>query len=443
MDRRGLLSAGAAIMLALFTLPIVWHLRPTSAAGRDGGACAYGAAYGIVYDLATGQEVKVTPDTLGPAMARVRGCAEHGLPDAERERYMQQSQQLQPASAVPRPAERDVILIELAAAISADRTVDGQSRIARRLLSQIGEDDVNAIIERGGARDVLAANGWLTPKQNEHAPYVSQYLDNCRKAGVPVPNAIASGGHWSAPFDLAADAGKYFFGKDINKKLTLWKYDAGGEGTCVTLLREAHPDTHGNQPVPLIGTICMDADRENACFFDNIVYGKDGNKYRIDEAMMLGINFDQLAHPADYYDDCSFCHLGDNPLIVHPRMRLGEILNLHARSTKKDQFVFVRFGHPLVDWINPPPVDSTGQGGACMTCHDLPKTRDDYCSMVLWNAANDTMPPDWPHGKDDELWPGPDGCFPESVRRLEKYFESMRRLKSACFGGVEKPCSKN
>lgn len=441
MNRRGLFSAGAALVLVLIALPLAWHLRPTSAAGKDGDHCPFGAAYGIVYDLATGEEVKVTQDTLGPRMATVRDCAESRLTDVERSRYQRQSQQL-PGSAPQRDMERDFILVELGAAISADLTVDEQSRIARRLLAQIGDVDVNAIVDRSGALDVLVAHGWVRVKPGQYAQYVAQYLDNCRSAHVPVPNAIASGGYWSTPFDLAADAGKYFFGKDIKKKLTLWKYDAGGGGTCVTLLRESDADTHGNQPLPLIGTICMDADREDACFFDNIVYGKDGNTYRIDESTMLSTDFDQLAHPADYPDVCSLCHLGDNPLIVHPGMRLGEILNPNNDKTKKEQFKFVEFGHPLRSWINPPPVDSTGEGGACMKCHDVARTRTTYCSTVLANAANDTMPPGWPHGENDELWPDQNGCFADSVGSLEKYFASMRRLKSICDGVAEKTCSK-
>lgn len=441
MDTRGRFTAGAVLVLAFVTLQVVWYLRPVPAAGKEGETCAYGAAYGMVYDLVTGDEVKVTPDTVGPTMTQVRNCAEDRLADAERSRYAQQSQLLPIASAGAHAMERDIVLVELAAAISVDVTVDEQSRITRRLLAQIGGSNVNEIVEHSGARDLLAANGWVRQTPGKYAQYVKQYLDNCRTAQVPVPDAISSGGHWSSPFDLAADAGKYFFGKDIKKKLTLWKYDAGSQGMCVTLLREAYPDEHGNQPVPLIGTICTDAGRKYACFFDNIVYGKDGSTRRIDEATMLSTNFDQLAHPADYDDDCNLCHLGDNPLIVHPGMRLGEILNPHADKTNSDQFAFVEFGAPLLSWINPAPADSTGEGGACMRCHDIPRTRTSYCSTVLGNAANDTMPPSWPHGENDEFWPDKDGCFSDSVSGLKKYFASMRRLKSICDGVPEKSCS--
>ena len=119
----------------------------------------------------------------------------------------------------------------------------------------------------------------------------------------------------------------------------------------------------------------------------------------------------------------------------------AKILNPNARPTKNEQFAFVKFGHPLVSWINPPPVNSTGEGGACMKCHDIPRTRATYCSTVLGNAANDTMPLGWSHGENDELWPDKDGCFPGSVSGLKEYFASMRRLKSMCNGVAEKPCS--
>lgn len=432
---RGRIAMGGLFAALVLMLVSIRLSSPTSAADDGQGACRYVAAYGAVYEMPSGELVNVTPATVGPIMRSVLTCAEQNLSPADIARYRQQSDSLPLAPMASDGPEPPFVRIELASAISGDMTVDEQRHVARRLIAEIGLGDVNEIVRQQGALDVLLANQWQkVDPSNNHRSAMATYIANCEAAQVPVPKAMDADPHWSKQVvDLSGEVDKYFIATE-KTDVRIWTYNADNGGKCVTLLRHDPAKKEAGPTDPLIGTICVNPDRSRACFFENEVYADNGSPVRLDESEMRATDFDRLIHPLDFFDRCNQCHLGDNPFIVHPNMMLGNVVR---DPPPKQPFQFVAFGGAAIDnWHNPNPIDVSGDGGACMKCHNIAKTSlRPYCSIVM-KAANSTMPPKYKHGPSDNFWPDDNGCFSESVKELKDYFMSVRRLASVC-GGVD------
>ena len=439
----------AGFLGLLLLLPFVAQHFLVAKAAEPEPRCNYVAAYGAVSELSTGSEVKPTLDTIEPIIGHLLACAEQNLSAAESSAYQQQRKPAPNAGEDAMQRIKGMLdRIDLAAGLSANEVVGEQSRIARRLLAEIGKGDGSAAVPQRAAASLLATSA-VTPAtaRANHKDQVATYQQNCRDNGVPVPGALATDANWSAPINLDADKGKYFFARE-KTILKMWTYRAQDKGFCISLLRQAPNET--DLP-PFIGTICTDKDLKHACFFDNETYKDDGSAELVTEAAMTTTDYSKLVHPLDAVDKCNMCHIGGNAFIVHPAMVLGRTIKAMyppATGSIPPNFEFVPFGGTLRPWKNPPSLSVAGTGdgedGACARCHTIPnaiKNRD-FCG-ILQNAAGRTMPPTWdPRGEHPvHLWPDDNGCFDDSLKDLKPYFESVRRLRAMCLDEPVKACS--
>ena len=148
-----------------------------------------------------------------------------------------------------------------------------------------------------------------------------------------------------------------------------------------------------------LGVICLGESSENACFWDGA--GIETNaQFRIQDVLNGGREM-----PANGGGgDCTDCHAGQNPFIVHPE---SSALNLAGFNTNSDWYTPIDV-HP--SWKRNPPATATllnnvdtsyngawgakKDGESCIQCHQLPEVSelDLYCESVLKQAARNTMP---------------------------------------------------
>lgn len=385
--------------------------------------CRYGHAYGHVFDLETGEEVYVTLESLADRLLEVSTCLQSER-SAEADFLSYDSDALADLPLLTRffvsfyymPDEDGVLEnIDLAWAL-VDRA--GLSR------AQIESD--------------VAGAGYRVASQNDMHPHlVDGYISNCLSANVPVPGPIG-GGDWSGKIDISKDTTLIFTTAD---EMSIWLHgiDENGvstsDGFCVAFKRVLTSD------IP-IGTICMNEARTQACFFDNLKYAEGkARPERMTPEETLKSEFRDMAHVMDS-ENCSSCHVGNNPLLLNPETTLHKIFQ--TGKTKGADFDFVPFGDDG-DWCNPDMVVSTD---GCNRCHDIalsakPAKRN-YCS-VLRLAANRTMPPSRRSEHSHiSLWPDKNGSFEDEAKVFEDYFSSLRELGEMCgsYGGSSGTCSE-
>ncbi|GAA6179563.1 hypothetical protein NBRC116594_10010 [Shimia sp. NS0008-38b] len=385
--------------------------------------CKIGMAYGHVFNLETGEEIEVTPEDLPNKLREVASCLQFALPDDAKQLNFDSN-----------------TLVDLP---TLSQLIASFYDVTDEALAQEHIDLAWGLVKRSGlSRSRIEESGTgvgvsVEERDDLHPQLVDQYISNCRAAGVPVPGPIGAS-DWSEEIDISNDTTLIF---TTATEMSIWLHgiDTNGQSTsdgfCVAFKRVLTGD------IP-IGTICMDEERSKACFFDNLKY-VDGEKepIRMLPEETLTSEFHDMAHVNDS-ENCSTCHIGDNPLLLHPGTTLHNIFQ--SGKTKNDDFDFVEFG--LNDWCNPDPVASAD---GCSRCHDIslssrPVTRN-YCS-VLRLAANTTMPLSRRSEHSHiSLWPDEDGNFEDAAKAFEDYFSSLRELAEMCrsAGGQHGTCNQN
>lgn len=380
--------------------------------------CQYGSAYGTVYDFETGQEIDVTADTLPAFLSDLNACIESAIGDEK----------------VALPFDSDAIsgLSPTARFFAAfpqqprSSLIKEQIELAWRLVDMAG-------IARSDIEAEAAVAGFRAVRLRSPTPHlVEAYIENCRNNGVPVPGPIG-GDDWSEQIIITDETVLVATNAQFMSILLHGIDDSGtstSEGFCVAFLRKLERETP-------IGTICMNEERSKACFFDNMKYeAGTGEPVRMDVEETLDSEFRNMALVSDSEDACVACHVGDNPLIIHPGTTLSRIFGF---GRKDDDFHFVPFGEG--DWCNPKPVESnTG----CNRCHDIAQSGKGsrYCAL-LRKAANETMPLSRTSAhKHIKLWPDEDGNFKPNAMVFEHYFPSLRELRQMCksSGGLTGTC---
>jgi uncharacterized repeat protein (TIGR01451 family) len=235
------------------------------------------------------------------------------------------------------------------------------------------------------------------------------YINQCSAAGVPIPPDWGTN-QWVSRGTLT-DA-QEFISTSLEAEVFTYKSEAP-EGACIALPRAA-----GNS-IRLLGIICLGKTSSNACFWDN---QQDANGDGIFESQFFPqkgevVPLSRFAGGADLATAnaggvCTDCHAGENPFVRHPGTALGppalNDLTLFADNWYK----------PLVasSWPqNPGPttiLDSIASEGKCTSCHTLgtgsgttrggrfPEVSTalpSYCSTILANAIQRTMPPGSPN----------------------------------------------
>jgi len=385
--------------------------------------CRYGFAYGHVFDLETGDEVHVTPDSLADRLLEVSACL-----DSERTADAN-SLSLESDSLADLP-----LLTRLLASfydMPDEEKILENINLAWALVDQAG-------LSRTQIERELADAGYRVALRNDLHPHlVDSYISNCRAAGVPVPGPIG-GSDWSDRIDISAETTLIFSTAD---EMSIWLHgidqtgESTSEGFCVAFQRVLTND------IP-IGTICMNEARTQACFFDNLEYVEGEERpQRMTPQATLESEFSDMAHVMDS-ENCSSCHVGDNPLLLHPGTTLYNIFQ--TGRTKDAHFDFVPFDDDD-GWCNPDTIVSTD---GCNRCHDIALSArpaaPNYCS-VLRRATNMTMPPSrrLEHSH-ISLWPDVNGIFEDEAEIFEEYFSSLRELEEMCssYGGNSGTCSE-
>lgn len=219
----------------------------------------------------------------------------------------------------------------------------------------------------------------------------SQYVAQCRAAGVPIPPDWPDA-QWINQGPLAF----LFVTNWYEAEVHTYK-DPAVPGVCYAM-----PRRNSSGSIQHLEIICQSDTTGKACFWENRTL-----KGKLLTGVALSLDIESISNGSTLAETCTACHRGDNAFNIHP----GTALDLKRATVvggPYDTDPAVRFT-PIgqAHWSNPGsltlPPPPPGQR-SCTTCHGLPKTSGFYCRSVLANAAQATMPPGpggaagWPPG---------------------------------------------
>ncbi|MEY4590589.1 MAG: hypothetical protein RL497_2665 [Pseudomonadota bacterium] len=252
------------------------------------------------------------------------------------------------------------------------------------------------------------------------------YINECRNAGVPIPPPI----NQMDPTGLTGWRVEGFIPQSlqfiVGTPAELRSYRSiTPEGMCYALPR--YTDSTRTQ-VSLDGVICLGKQSSNMCVWDNQMPNAAGQvrgfTFGASEIIPIGVP----SVPGGKYQaggaeiefgnggECTDCHAGENPYIVHPRTTLrttpaGAAVSWQSTSARSGgdlpTFSLNRY-IPLVgaSWPqNQSSLTAAATPGACGGCHvkasagRLPHLSNQipgYCNTVLALAGLRTMPPSSP-----------------------------------------------
>jgi hypothetical protein len=227
------------------------------------------------------------------------------------------------------------------------------------------------------------------------------YIEECRKAGVPIPP------DWGNPNWISqGNVTTKFIGPDIGAELFTFESQSP-RGVCMALPRWAGDSTN------LLGIICLGTDSSKSCFWDNDHRGtkriKKGESVPLRD-FLGGADLD-IPEQKAIGGICTDCHAGENPFVVHP----GQPMDLGTKIVPEG------WQQPLVhpSWPQNPGPNTTLLGitlipdedQSCLGCHNASKgmrfpevstALPFYCGIILESAISRTMPPTSP-GVNDEF----------------------------------------
>jgi len=213
-----------------------------------------------------------------------------------------------------------------------------------------------------------------------------EYVEECRRAGVPIPPDWGSP-EWKSKGFLTTD----FLASPQSEIFAV--ESESPRGVCMAL-----PRSSGNT-ISLLGMICLGTETSKSCFWDN-----QRNKQQFNIQKGTAVPLSAFAGGADLNGGtggvCTDCHAGENPYIVHP----GQPMDLGNKIVPK------AWQDPLVhpSWPqNPGP--TTALNGIvltapaelpCTSCHasgrhfpEVSTQTPGYCGLILPSAFKLTMPP--------------------------------------------------
>lgn len=239
------------------------------------------------------------------------------------------------------------------------------------------------------------------------------YINECIDNGVPRPPAWGDAA-WQ-PTGALINENEFI---SRSSKARPYVYQSSSPvGACIAL-----PRAIGNSDVAtLLGIICVGKESGNSCFWDNQTTTCDSDpmtpcpeSYNIDitPSPLLEISSSFLGG-ADLLGgqggQCTACHAGENPFVIHPGTALGHPgLDVGGVTT---QTMPDRFHDPIVHplWYQnerSSTLTDLPEASRCASCHAVQPTgvlgsanggrlpqlsqalRNDYCSAVIKNAIN-------------------------------------------------------
>ena len=246
-----------------------------------------------------------------------------------------------------------------------------------------------------------------------------EYIDECVSHSVPIPPPIGV-------LDPAGVTGWRSLGfiPPADQFIVLTPAEVrvyeDGNGMCIALPRYTDGDL---DTVFLDGVICLSSVTSKVCFWDNQMNGDDF-EFDADDQIPIGVP-DLAIDPDGRYQgggaeiefgpggECSDCHAGENPYVVHPDSDLGGGIDFGdmAGSLGLPTFGPLRYD-PIVGgtWYQNDLSHSPSLvPDACLACHTqsgpggrFPHLSSDiggYC-FILDQALARTMPPNDPGGLD-------------------------------------------
>jgi hypothetical protein len=245
-----------------------------------------------------------------------------------------------------------------------------------------------------------------------------EYIAECRKAGVPVPDTVFGPG-WKDQGPIGTN--------NILGNGHLWSFKSDApDGVCLGLPRHEEGANTGRP----FGVICMGIQTRKACFFDNV----NGENIRLNVPKKLSEFASGARLATNGQGVCTDCHAGENPFVVHPEDRaFSKVLSIIRPSGWTEPIVAASWPQ------NPGPtnlLDAVSSPGQCNSCHqagsagrfpDVSTQLPKYCSVVLPFAIKNTMPPSY-----------------ASPKEKNQYTAHVNALLAACSapptgGGVDVP----
>jgi hypothetical protein len=239
------------------------------------------------------------------------------------------------------------------------------------------------------------------------------YLDECAASGVPIPPPIGvldpngTAGWRSLGFIPPTE--QFIVGTPAEVRAFV-----APTGMCIALPRYTNASLTN---VSLDGVICLSSTTSKVCFWDNSM--NNGPNFTFASGDRIPIGVPNLAiDPLGRYQaggaeiefagggECTDCHAGENPYIIHPNSNLGGVFmgDLNSPPLNLPTFGPDRYD-PIVGatWAqNQLSHSEPLVPRACSTCHTLggsggrfPHLSNElpgYCGTVLANAINRTMP---------------------------------------------------
>ena len=292
-----------------------------------------------------------------------------------------------------------------------DAVITHAERIARwvRELNPPGEGSLfltNAVLQKIYEEEILKLDGDLLTVSQELATTQSgfRYIEQCLTQGVPLPETMqfSIGAPVYDPADgkppLETWINWGMFGQEFvfpDRDAQLWSMEFN-DGVCLALPRWTGVVSF------LTGIICLGYQTGKVCYFDNVDL-RDG------ESRPLSSAISGAALAGHYGGECSDCHAGNNPFVVHPEY--APFKNLLDSQVSLASPIWP---DPIVpaSWVeNPGPMRSLGPvpngQRSCDTCHntasnsnlpELSSLLDDYCPAIITtavqggNGASATMP---------------------------------------------------
>jgi hypothetical protein len=247
------------------------------------------------------------------------------------------------------------------------------------------------------------------------------YVAECRDAGVPVPNAMFSD-EWvfKGTFD------KEFISAGSKPELYLYESDAPA-GVCLALPRYPGKAPGTENDAGLLGIICLGTQSNKSCFFDN----PNGTTFARDVEVSINRFVGGTALVANGQGECTDCHAGENPYIVHPEKAAFSGLAPLPSG----------WPDPLVDasWPqNAGPtnlLDAVSSTRRCDACHRLglagrfPEFSTevpDYCATILGNATHEAM------GTGTTAPDASKRTMPPFGGNKSDYMDHINAIKAAC-----------
>ncbi|MCS5636168.1 MAG: hypothetical protein NZ990_06600 [Myxococcota bacterium] len=257
--------------------------------------------------------------------------------------------------------------------------------------------------------EMLEAGGILLPSPDPVNSSLT-YIEECREAGVPIPPDWGTPG-WGLdeePVDDYRNVGMPLENEFVAPEwdTRVWTFESESPpGVCIAL-----PRWNGTR-IELLGIICLGRESSNVCFWDQKPANPVDARRILDPNNAVGKKV-----PLEFFvggpelarnwggGQCTDCHAGENPFVVHPSSPLDDSAQMPPRWYR-----------PLVDpsWVqNPGPTNllaglalDSGQR-PCTGCHSrgaegrFPEVSSGllpgYCGVVLYQAINKTMPPSAP-----------------------------------------------